>query len=99
MSAQMPRMESRAHTNAALRVSLLEQPETAEILTVEDLSRHGARAVSAIPWRKGDRVLVKAVKGTFTAYGRIVYCDAVGSEPYRFAVGFEFFSPTGTWEE
>lgn len=99
MTAQMPRMESRAHASAALRVSLLDQPETTEVLTVKDLSRHGARAISAVPWHTGDRVLAKAVKGSFTAYGRVVYCDAVGNEPYRFAVGFEFFSPTGTWEE
>lgn len=99
MTAQMPRMETRSPAKAAIRVSLLEQPETSETLAVEDLSRHGARAFAAVPWKQGDRVLVQALNGTFRAHGRIVYCKPTEETVGRFVVGLEFFSPTGKWED
>ena len=99
MTARLPRMETRTPASAAIRLSLLDRPEAAETLTVEDLSRHGARAFAAIPWRQGDRVLVQALKGTFRAHGRIVYCKPIEDGAGRFVVGLEFFSPTGKWEE
>jgi hypothetical protein len=92
-------MEDRAPTKKALSISLLEPPETTETLVVEDISRHGARALASIPWRQGDRVLAKAVKGSFQAHGRVVYCRPVEDAIGRFAVGLEFFSPSGSWEE
>ena len=99
MPAQMPRMEHRAPAKAALLVSLLDKPETTETLVVEDISRHGARAVATLPWRQGDRVLAKAVKGSFQAHARVVYCKPLDQPQGRFAVGLEFFQPTGQWEE
>jgi hypothetical protein len=99
MTARMPRMETRLPANAAVSVTTLEPPETSETLAIEDISRHGARATAGIPWRQGSRVLVQAVKGTFRAHGRIVYCKPLEEAGGRFVVGLEFFSPTGKWEE
>ena len=99
MPAQMPRMEHRAPAKAALSVSLLDKPETMETVVVEDISRHGARALASLPWRQGDRVLAKAVKGSFQAHARVVYCKPLEQPEGRFAVGLEFFQPTGQWEE
>lgn len=98
MSARLPRMETRTPASTAIRLSLLDRPEAAEIITVEDLSRHGARAFAANQWVPGDRVLVQALKGTFRAHGRIVYCKPIEKVDGRFVVGLEFFSPTGNWE-
>lgn len=99
MTARMPRMEARIPAKAAIHVTSLEPPESSETLAVEDLSRHGARAFATIPWKQGDRVLVQALKGTFRAHGRIVYCKPAEDGAGRFVVGLEFFSPTGKWEE
>ncbi|MGB6876469.1 MAG: PilZ domain-containing protein [Candidatus Acidiferrales bacterium] len=99
MTPQMPRMEARTPAKAAIRVSLLDRPESSETLAIEDVSRHGARAFAAVPWRQGDRVLVQALKGTFRAHGRIVYCKPIEGARGRFVVGLEFFSPTGKWED
>lgn len=55
--------------------------------------------MATIPWRQGNRVLVQAVRGTFRAHGRIVYCKPADTSAGRFVVGLEFFSPTGKWEE
>ena len=99
MTARMPRMEARLPANAAVLVTSLEPPETSETLAIEDISRHGARAMATIPWRQGNRVLVQAVRGTFRAHGRIVYCKPADTSAGRFVVGLEFFSPTGKWEE
>jgi hypothetical protein len=92
-------MEARTPAKTTIRVTALEPPETSETLAIQDLSRHGARAVAMIPWKQGDRVLVQATKGTFRAHGRIVYCKPVDDVSGRFVVGLEFFSPTGKWEE
>lgn len=97
MTARMPRMEDRTPASAAILVTALEPPEASETLTIEDLSRHGARAVAMIPWKQGDRVLVQATRGTFRAHGRIVYCKPSEDLSGRFVVGLEFFSPTGKW--
>jgi hypothetical protein len=99
MITRMPRMETRTTTKSVIRVSSLEQPETSETLPIEDLSRHGARALSLLYWKQGDRVLVQALKGTFRAHGRIVYCNPSEESAGHFIVGLEFFSPTGKWEE
>lgn len=92
-------MEVREPAKLALRVSLTEHPETSEVLAVEDISRHGARAFALVPWHQGARVLAKAVKGSFMAHGRVVYCKPLDDVRGRFAVGLEFFSPMGNWEE
>lgn len=99
MAAQMPRMEHRVPAKAALRVSLLDKPETTETVVVEDISRHGARTTATLPWREGDRVLAKAVKGSFQAHARVVYCKPLEQPQGRFAMGLEFFQPMGNWEE
>lgn len=99
MSARLPRMEARTPASTAIRLSLLERPDAVETIMIEDLSRHGARALTAVQWNQGDRVLVQALKGTFRAHGRVVYCKPVEDAAGRFVVGLEFFSPTGKWED
>jgi hypothetical protein len=99
MTDQLPRMEARLPARAAIRVSLLDRPEACETLAVEDVSRHGARAFAAVPWRQGDRVLVRALKGTFRAHARIVYCNRLDGAHGQYVIGLEFFSPMGKWEE
>lgn len=99
MTAQLPRMETRTPASTAIRLSLLDRPEAAETMTIEDVSRHGARALTAMQWRQGERVLIQALKGTFRAHGRIVYCKPAENVAGQFMVGLEFFSPTGKWEE
>lgn len=99
MTPQMPRMEARTPAKVAIRISSLDRPDASETVAIEDLSRHGARAFAAVPWKRGDRVLVQALKGTFRAHGRIVYCNPIQDAIGRFVVGLEFFSPTGKWED
>lgn len=81
-----------------MRITLLERPEASETLAIEDISSHGARACAVVPWRQGERVLIQALKGTFRAHGRIVYCNPIEGDHGRFVLGLEFFSPTGKWE-
>ena len=97
--ARMPRMETRTPAKSAVRITSLEPPETSESVAVEDVSRHGARAIAAVPWKQGKRVLVQSLSGTFRAHGRIVYCQPDEGSPGRFVVGLEFFWPTGKWED
>lgn len=99
MNPRMPRMETRTPANSAIRITALEPPEISESLTVEDVSRHGARAVAAAPWEQGKRVLIQSLSGTFRAHGRIVYCRPDKKAPGRFVVGLEFFWPTGKLED
>lgn len=97
--ARIPRMETRTPAKSAIRITSLEPPETSESVTVEDVSRHGARAIAAVPWKQGKRVLIQSLSGTFRAHGRIVYCEPDENAPTRFVVGLEFFWPTGKWED
>jgi hypothetical protein len=98
MAAPQRRIENRAPTNAKILVTSVDRPEVCETLTVENISRSGARALTRVLWKQDDRVLVQSLKGNFRAQGRIVYCKAV-DHGGGFAVGLEFFSPTGKWEE
>lgn len=99
MKTRMPRMEERIPASSVIRITSLEPPETSESLKIEDVSRHGARAVAAAPWQAGKRVLVQSASGTFRAHGRVVYCRPDSSAAGRFLLGLEFFWPTGKWED
>jgi|SRR5690348_5176112 hypothetical protein len=99
MALRMPRLEIRDPAKAELHVFLTEHPETRETVLVENFSPHGARALSSHPWHHEDRVVAKAVKGSFLALGRVVYCTSLDHGHEGFTIGIEFFFPSGDLEE
>lgn len=66
-----------------------------EMTFTEDVSRHGARVLTARRWRANDRLQVTSLAGNFQSVARVAYCLPVSGE--GFAIGLQLLSPNGRW--
>ena len=89
------RMEARVPMTVAVNISSLRPLPGVETVFTENVSRHGARVVSARRWTPGDRLRFALLPGTFRVDARVVYCRA--QRENEFAIGLEFLEPAGGW--
>jgi hypothetical protein len=90
------RTEKRSAWAAPVELSRLDLSLPAETTVAENVSPRGARVVSKQPWKKGDRVLVKALKGDLRWPARVVYCEILPSS--TFAIGLKLPATADSWE-
>jgi hypothetical protein len=97
---QEGRKDRRIAGRSVVRICAVNDPSVVELTTVENVSVHGARAISKRYWEPGTHVEVKSASGEFLrpvvpkARARVVYCYAV--DGIGFAVGLDFLSNSAT---
>jgi hypothetical protein len=78
-----------------VELSRLDVSLPAETTVAENVSPRGARVVSKQPWKKGDRALVKALKGDLQWPAQVVYCEILPSS--TFAIGLKLLATADWW--
>lgn len=88
------RTETRTPMNVFVELYSLDNA-TYEITTTIDVSHHGARVLTNVPWASDQRVAVRMVRGNVNSQARIVHCQARAGQ--KFEVGLRFDEPTQPW--
>jgi len=68
-----------------------------EKVTTENVSPHGARAVTSQPWEPGEQPQLSRRIGDYQLSAQVVYCQPLAGGNFR--VGLEFRSDSMAWEE
>jgi len=89
------RLETRVPMTMAVNISNLQPLPGVETVFTENVSRRGARVVSARRWSPGDRLSLAVLPGNFRVRARVVYCRA--QRENEFAIGLEFLEAAGGW--
>ncbi len=79
----------------AMELSNAAEPFVHEMVSTENVSRHGARVLTRAHWRPNDRVLVHLSRAVERSPARIAYCATLSE--HAFVVGLKFSSPI-EWE-
>lgn len=61
----------------------------------DNVSRHGARILTEVPWQPNNRVNVRSLKGNFRSRARVIYCVPAGDGLW--AVGLQLHASSGNW--
>jgi hypothetical protein len=63
-------------------------PEFSEVVSVENISVHGARVTTRRNWQQHDHVIFLAITGDFHTEAEVVYCQRLPDGTY--VVGLRF---------
>jgi len=96
MQAIARRVEQRIPLSVRVDLCSLDIRHPAQQALTENVSTHGARVVSNIPWKLNARLNVWALPGDFRARARVVYCEPLGVN--SFAVGLQLLAASGVWK-
>jgi hypothetical protein len=77
----------------AVRLSRSDSPSSDASAYTDNVSLHGARAVSKSRWQVGERADIEYLREGSSMRGEVVYCQSLGDSFY---VGFKFEEPI-TW--
>jgi hypothetical protein len=91
------RIEKRLSMSVPVYLTAMTEPRSRERTTTENVSSHGARAISKRSWRSGEEALIAPLAGESPQVGRVVYCEA--RKEGRFWVGVEFPDRSVKWED
>ena len=91
------RIEKRLSMSVPVYLTAVTEPRSHELTTTENVSPHGARAISKRSWRSGEKVLIAPLPGEFPQVGRVVYCETRTGG--RFRLGMEFSDRSVKWAE
>ena len=61
----------------------------------DNISSHGTRVNSTVPWQLGEQVEIAPTKGESAMQGEVVYCQKLGNG--RFFVGLKFAQGRAPW--
>ena len=89
------RIEKRLSMPVPVYLTAVAEPRSRERTTTENVSPHGARAMSKRSWRSGEEALVAPLTGEFPQVGRVVYCEARTGG--RFCLGVAFPDRSVKW--
>src|SRR5712664_1752875 len=90
------RNEKRLSMSVPVYLKAMTEPCSRERTTTENVSPHGARAISKRSWRSGEETLITPLTGEFPQVGRVIYClPKVGR---RFCLGVEFRTRAVKWD-
>ncbi len=67
----------------------------AELTHTDNISAHGARALSNCPWQPGEVVHVTSLKDETPIRGKVAYCQKLGDK--RYSIGLNFNGNGVTW--
>jgi len=98
MAGTLPSQRTEIRTSLDVLVELYSFDNTAfEFAYTIDVSRHGARVLSKMPWMPQQRLSIRSVHGHLSSRARVVYCQRLKERGY--AVGLELQKPTDKWPE
>jgi hypothetical protein len=66
-----------------------------EITSTINVSLHGARVLTKVPWAPHQDVSVRSVPGNVYSRAHIVYCKPLPDS--SFSIGLELLQPAGDW--
>jgi PilZ domain. len=89
------RAEKRIPMDVAVQIAGNGSIPGMEMTFTEDVSRRGARVLTARRWKTNDRLHIASLAGNFQSTARVAYCQPLHSG--GFAVGLELAQPTGHW--
>lgn len=89
------RAEHRFPMDVAVQISGNGNVPGMEMTFTEDVSRHGARVLTARRWKADDRLHIASLAGNFQSQARVAYCMPLHGGGY--AIGLEMKQPTGRW--
>jgi hypothetical protein len=83
---------------SALPVELVNiyQKMSNEATSTQNISMHGARVTTHRLWEPGSFLVIKSLRGDFSARARVVYWRSFSSS--RFTIGLEFLTYQGNWQ-
>ena len=79
---QTGRVENRMAVNLAGCLEKPSMPAFSEVVSIENISGHGARVITHQSWHLHDRVVFIALTGDFHADGEVVYCQRLRDGTY-----------------
>jgi hypothetical protein len=89
------RREKRIAADVSVELSTAVEPVVRVKALTQNVSRHGARVLTKMPWRQGDHLLVTLPRAVGDCPAQIAYCDALPRG--FFAVGLTFSSSLYAW--
>jgi hypothetical protein len=95
MQAVARRLEERSPLTLRVDLCSLDVRQRANEGLTENVSSHGARVVSSIPWKRNERLNLWSLPGDFRARARVVYCRPLGV--HSFAIGLQLLASAGKW--
>ncbi|MFZ0008645.1 MAG: PilZ domain-containing protein [Steroidobacteraceae bacterium] len=81
-------MERRMPSKIAARLHRCDDRTVSDVVSIEDISSHGARVIGHLSWQPHDHVTLAESIGDFSADAEVVYCQRVGED--MCAVGLKF---------
>lgn len=66
-----------------------------EMAKTIDISRHGARIATKKFWETNQHLLLRSLRGNFSAYARVAHCEYLAENSY--CLGLELYNPVGDW--
>ncbi len=91
------RNEKRLSMSVPVYLTAMREPRSHERTTTENVSPHGARAISKRSWRSGEEALIASVVGEFPQVGRVIYCETRTGG--GFWLGVEFPDRSVNWAD
>jgi hypothetical protein len=91
------RIEKRVSMSVPVYLTPTTEPRSRERTTTENVSPHGARAISSRSWRSGEKAIIAPSVGEFPQVGRVVYCEIRTGG--RFCLGVEFPDRSVKWAD
>jgi hypothetical protein len=70
-----------------------DRPLTSEVVSIENLSSHGAQVVTHQNWAPHEHVILMDLIGDFRAEAEVIYCLRLRDDAY--VAGLRFASPVG----
>jgi len=70
---------------------------TYEVTTTREVSLHGASVLTKKQWAPNQRIDVRSLQGSFSAFARVVHLQQRKDTP--FVMGLEFFFTDGQWKQ
>lgn len=89
------RIEKRIPARIEVHIRKSDGSNLGEILSTENISTRGARLLAGSFWRPGEEVLLRVLKRTLAAEGKIAYCRR--QENGKFALGVTITSVVSDW--
>ena len=80
----------------AVMLTSLEFTSRTELTFTENISRGGARIITASLWSANDTLVIKSREGDLESEARVVYRQPVRERVY--AIGVQLIAPEGNWQ-
>ena len=89
------RLEQRVPARIEVLLRKADGSDSGEILFTDNIARSGVGFYASRAWRRGEEVLIKALRLRFQVLGRVVYSHRIGER--CFATGIQVLSRQGNW--